>query len=93
MLFSQAQSAKRPFNASLVEYTTAYSAVGKDCELFLEAVAENLAIKQRVLQSMIEAVGPDCVLATNTSSIDLSLIASKLSAEEKVLLCASRSHL
>lgn len=45
------------------------------CHLVIEAVFEDLDLKQRVFGAVEDAVGDDCVLASNTSSILISAIA------------------
>ena len=42
------------------------------CDLVLEAVFEEMSIKQRVFDELREVVGPDCILATNTSSLSVA---------------------
>jgi len=45
----------------------------------IEAVAEDLAVKQALFADLEKVVAPDCVLATNTSSLSLTAIAAGLS--------------
>ena len=42
------------------------------CDLVLEAVFEDLDVKKRVFAELREVVSPDCVLATNTSSLSVA---------------------
>ena len=42
------------------------------CDLVLEAVFEEMSIKQQVFAELREVVGPDCILATNTSSLSVA---------------------
>ena len=51
-----------------------------DADLVIEAVFEEMAVKQQVLAEVEAVVGPDCVLATNTSSLSVSQMASRLAA-------------
>jgi 3-hydroxyacyl-CoA dehydrogenase/enoyl-CoA hydratase/carnithine racemase len=44
----------------------------EDCDLVLEAVVEQLAVKRQVFFELRELVRPTCVLATNTSSLSVS---------------------
>jgi 3-hydroxybutyryl-CoA dehydrogenase len=46
--------------------------------LVVEAIVENLAIKRGLFQQLESIVAPDCVLATNTSSISVTAIANGL---------------
>ena len=47
-----------------------------DCDLVIEAVSENFEIKKTVLQKIDETIGADAILATNTSSISITLLAA-----------------
>jgi 3-hydroxyacyl-CoA dehydrogenase/enoyl-CoA hydratase/carnithine racemase len=42
------------------------------CDLVLEAVFEEMSIKQQVFAEVREVVGPGCILATNTSSLSVA---------------------
>ncbi len=61
---------KASFLASLVSTSTGYEDFA-DCDLVLEAVFEELEIKQQVFAELREHTRPDCVLATNTSSLSV----------------------
>jgi 3-hydroxyacyl-CoA dehydrogenase/enoyl-CoA hydratase/carnithine racemase len=61
---------KARFLASLVSSSTDYDDFA-DCDLVLEAVFEELEIKQQVFAELREHARPDCVLATNTSSLSV----------------------
>ena len=50
----------------------------------IEAVFEEMAVKQRVLAEVEAVVRPDCVLATNTSSLSVTEMASGLAHPERV---------
>ena len=47
-----------------------------NCSLIIEAVVERLDVKQKLFQDMAALVREDCVLATNTSSLSITSIAS-----------------
>jgi 3-hydroxybutyryl-CoA dehydrogenase len=49
-----------------------------DVELAVEAVPEDIALKQRVLAGIEAAVPDDCVVASNTSSLSIDAIAEGL---------------
>ena len=49
-----------------------------DCELVVEAVPEVPALKVEVLRAVEGAIGPDAVLATNTSSLSVTELAAAL---------------
>ena len=61
---------KARFLASLVSTSTTYDDFA-DCDLVLEAVFEELEVKQQVFAELREHTRPDCVLATNTSSLSV----------------------
>ena len=46
-----------------------------DADLVIEAVPENLEIKERVFRRLSSVVSPECIIATNTSSIPISRLA------------------
>ncbi len=62
---------KARFLASLVTTSTTYDDFA-DCDLVLEAVFEELDVKRQVFRELRETVQPDCVLATNTSSLSVA---------------------
>jgi 3-hydroxybutyryl-CoA dehydrogenase len=51
----------------------------------IEAVAEDLAVKQALFAALEKVVTPDCVLATNTSSLSPTAIAAGLSHPERLV--------
>lgn len=48
----------------------------KDADWAIEAATENVELKKKIFQQMLETFGNDVVLATNTSSISITEIAS-----------------
>ena len=56
-----------------------------DCDWVIEAVFEELKIKQEVFAELEKHVSETCILATNTSSLSVGQIASKLSKPERVV--------
>jgi len=56
-----------------------------DCEWVIEAVFEELSVKQQVFQDLERIVAPDAILATNTSSLSVEEIASALEHPERVV--------
>jgi 3-hydroxyacyl-CoA dehydrogenase/enoyl-CoA hydratase/3-hydroxybutyryl-CoA epimerase len=61
-----------------------YSGFGS-AELVIEAVFENLAIKQQVLHEVERVARPDCVFASNTSTIPIADIAEASQRPETVI--------
>lgn len=56
-----------------------------NCGLIVEAIVENLEAKQNLFRSLEEFVTADALLATNTSSISVTSIASALKTPERLL--------
>lgn len=55
------------------------------CDWVIEAVFEELSIKQEVFAEIEKHVSPEAVLATNTSSLSVEQIAAKLQHPERVV--------
>ena len=53
--------------------------------LVIEAIIENLAIKQKVFTEIESLVDADCIIASNTSSLSIASIASALTKPERVV--------
>lgn len=56
-----------------------------DCDLIVEAIIEDLAAKQALFKSLETICAPTTVLASNTSSISITAIASALTRPENVV--------
>ena len=56
-----------------------------DADFVIEAVFEEIAVKQQVFAEVEAVVRPDCVLATNTSSLSVTEMASRLAHPERVV--------
>jgi 3-hydroxyacyl-CoA dehydrogenase/enoyl-CoA hydratase/carnithine racemase len=56
-----------------------------DADLVIEAVFEEMSVKQQVLAEVEAVVSPECVLATNTSALSVTEMASKLEHPERVV--------
>ena len=48
----------------------------KSADLVIEAIVEDLTVKKSVFEQLEDVVGPDCILATNTSSLPVTAIAA-----------------
>jgi 3-hydroxybutyryl-CoA dehydrogenase len=55
------------------------------CDLVIEAAPESLELKRELFQALCEIVPADCVLATNTSSLSVTAVASAASHPERVV--------
>ncbi len=56
-----------------------------DCDFVIEAVFEELSVKKEVFAELEGHVGPECVLATNTSSLSVSRMSADLDHPERVV--------
>ncbi|BAS11116.1 fatty acid oxidation complex subunit alpha [Arthrobacter sp. Hiyo4] len=56
-----------------------------DADLVIEAVFEELAVKKQVFAEVEAVVRPDCILATNTSSLSVTEMAADLAHPERVV--------
>ncbi len=54
-----------------------------DCDLVVEAVVEQFALKQSLLRDVEQRVGDGCVLTSNTSTISISRLAQGLTRPEQ----------
>lgn len=57
----------------------------KNADLIVEAATENLDLKLKIFKKMDELAPENCILATNTSSISITKIASITNRPEKVI--------
>ena len=55
-----------------------------DCDLVVEAVVENVDVKQDVFADLDELLAPDVLLATNTSTLSITTIAGATDHPERV---------
>ncbi len=56
-----------------------------DVDLVIEAVSENLALKQDIFSKLNAITRPDVILASNTSSISIAALAAATSRPDKVV--------
>jgi 3-hydroxybutyryl-CoA dehydrogenase len=59
--------------------------VCSDCDLVIEAVPEILSLKIEIFQELDQLCKPDCILASNTSSISITEIAAATNRPDKVI--------
>jgi len=57
----------------------------KDADFVVEAVVEKMDIKKQVFKTCDENAPPHCILATNTSTMSITEIASATNREDKVI--------
>ncbi len=70
--------------ANIVPVTTLAPAA-KESSLIVEAATENVELKLSIFRQMDEHAGPDCIMATNTSSISITKIAAVTSRPANVI--------
>lgn len=61
------------------EYTEAF----KEADIVVEAVFEDIALKEQVYRELSAAVSDDCIIASNTSSIPIAMMAKSVSKPER----------
>ena len=61
---------------SRIQYTTDLKKACENADLIVEAVFENLAIKHELFQKLNELSKPEAILASNTSALPITEIAS-----------------
>ena len=75
---------KAGFLKSLMTYTLVDEGFA-GCDFVIEAVFEEMGIKQKVFGDVEKVVSETCILATNTSSLSITEMASKLKNPERVV--------
>src|SRR3954470_9760131 len=75
---------KARFLGGLVTGSTGYDGFD-DCDLVLEAVFEEIPIKQQVFAEVEALVRPDCILATNTSALSVTAMGAELEHPERLV--------
>jgi 3-hydroxyacyl-CoA dehydrogenase/enoyl-CoA hydratase/3-hydroxybutyryl-CoA epimerase len=68
----------------LISGGTEWAGFGR-ADLVIEAVFEDLEVKQQVMRTVEEHVRDDCIIASNTSTIPIARIAEPLQRPERVL--------
>ena len=69
---------------SLITPSLNYEDLG-DCDIVVEAVYENLELKQEIFKKLDDVVKGDAILASNTSGLDIDAISSVTERPEKVV--------
>lgn len=67
-----------------LEGTTDYDDFS-DCDIIIEAVAEKMQVKHSIFEKLEKTAKRDAILASNTSSLSISEIASAVSTPDRVL--------
>ena len=69
---------------ALIQGVAEYPALSS-ADIVIEAVYEDLKVKQEVFRKLDQACAPHAILATNTSTLDIDAIASSTSRPDKVV--------
>ena len=56
----------------------------KPCHVVVEAIVEDLKVKRELFSSLEGIVGPDCILASNTSSLSVTAMAAACKRPQRV---------
>ncbi|KAL6526496.1 Peroxisomal fatty acid beta-oxidation multifunctional protein mfp2 [Orobanche gracilis] len=56
-----------------------------DVDMVIEAVIENVSLKQQIFSDLEKFCPPHCILASNTSTIDLNLIGEKTRSQHRIV--------
>lgn len=78
------ESKKEETIKNISTFTDISNAV-RSCDLVVEAASEKLDIKLSIFRELDELTSEDCILASNTSSISITKIASVTSKPDKVI--------
>jgi 3-hydroxybutyryl-CoA dehydrogenase len=57
----------------------------RECDLVIEAIVENLAVKAQVFKSLESILQPECLLTSNTSSLSITAISSALNNPKRLM--------
>eukprot|EP00210_Caulerpa_lentillifera_P001123 g1082.t2 len=88
-LQSQARKGKLPMEAankafSLVRGVLDYQQFNS-VDLVIEAALEDISLKQKIFSELERVCKKDCILATNTSTIDLELVGNSTTAADRIV--------
>lgn len=67
-----------------ISWTSDYNALS-NAALVIEAIVENIDIKKQVFENLEKIVSPQCILASNTSSLSITSIAAACAHSERVV--------
>lgn len=51
----------------------------------MQAVTENIALKQEIFADIERVCPPQCILASNTSTIDLNIVGEKITSKDRIV--------
>ncbi|MFZ1038385.1 MAG: 3-hydroxyacyl-CoA dehydrogenase family protein [Candidatus Bathyarchaeia archaeon] len=67
-----------------ISTTTSYEQAGKDIDLAIEAVPENMDLKRKVFSALDSAAPPNAILASNTSTLSITEMGKATKRPDKV---------
>lgn len=79
------QEAADTILANLTFSTDTEYACAADADLVIESAVENMELKKVIFKKLDEVAAPSCILATNTSSLSVSEIATVVARKDKVI--------
>ncbi len=79
------ERAERDAIAARFVCTSDLNAAAKDTQIVIEAVPEDMALKVKVLKSALEHAPSTAMLASNTSSLSITELGSRLTVPERVV--------
>lgn len=56
-----------------------------DVDMVIEAVIEDVALKQKIFADLEASCPPNCILSTNTSTIDIDLVGAKTRSQDRIV--------
>lgn len=68
---------------NLLTVTSDYSDDFKDVDIVVEAVFEDIKVKEQVYQELCDVVADDCIIASNTSSLPINAMSQYVSRPER----------
>ncbi|WCJ42496.1 Fatty acid oxidation complex subunit alpha [Euphorbia peplus] len=57
----------------------------RDVDMVIEAVIESVPLKQKIFSEIEKVCPPHCILATNTSTIDLNLVGEMTTSKDRII--------
>jgi 3-hydroxyacyl-CoA dehydrogenase/enoyl-CoA hydratase/carnithine racemase len=78
-------SAESAARLSLLISGSADQSIFAGCDFVIEAIFEELSLKQELFKNLEKIVSPECVLATNTSSLSVEKMSEGLTNPERVV--------
>jgi 3-hydroxybutyryl-CoA dehydrogenase len=64
---------------------TSLKETARGCDLFIEAVPENIDLKVQIFSEVLEVLAPRAILASNTSSLSITEIGARVKAEDRTI--------